>query len=79
MEQQDALRAAGVDAVIVYCVNDAAVMQAWAKDQKIGLVSTRSRLSQLVCSFLMQYVDASSSHFPNTYLIHCLISFLCNV
>lgn len=23
--------------MIVYCVNDAAVMQAWAKDQKIGL------------------------------------------
>ena len=39
MEHQDALRQAGIDAVIVYAVNDAAVMQAWAKDQKIGLVS----------------------------------------
>lgn len=37
LESQDALRAAGIKAVIVYCVNDAAVMQAWAKDQKVGL------------------------------------------
>ena len=37
-ENQDALRQVGIDAVIVYCVNDAAVMQAWAKDQKVGLV-----------------------------------------
>lgn len=29
---------AGIQAVIVYCVNDAAVMQAWGKDQKVGLV-----------------------------------------
>ena len=31
---QDALKAAGVEEVIVYCVNDAAVMGAWAIDQK---------------------------------------------
>jgi len=37
LENQDALRKAGVDTVIVYSVNDAAVMQAWAKDQKVGL------------------------------------------
>lgn len=37
MENQDALRAKGVDNVLVWCVNDGAVMQAWAKDQKIGL------------------------------------------
>lgn len=29
------IRAAGVDEVIVYCVNDGAVMQAWGKDQGI--------------------------------------------
>jgi len=34
---QDALREVGVQETIVYCVNDPAVMQAWAKDQKIGL------------------------------------------
>jgi len=35
LEQQDALKAAGVDEVIVYCVNDSAVMQAWAEDQGV--------------------------------------------
>ena len=30
------VRDAGIDEVIVYCVNDAAVMEAWAKDQKIA-------------------------------------------
>lgn len=37
MEHQDALRKAGIKTVIIYCVNDAAVMQAWGKDQKVGL------------------------------------------
>merc|ERR1711865_28738 len=35
LENQDKLKAAGVQEVIVYCVNDGAVMQAWAKDQGI--------------------------------------------
>ena len=30
------VRNAGIDEVLVYCVNDAAVMEAWAKDQKIA-------------------------------------------
>jgi peroxiredoxin len=30
------LRAKGIDSVLVYCVNDPAVMEAWAKDQKIA-------------------------------------------
>lgn len=30
------IRSKGVDEVLVYCVNDAAVMEAWAKDQKIA-------------------------------------------
>eukprot|EP00438_Fugacium_kawagutii_P031633 Skav216557 [mRNA] locus=scaffold1776:406780:407199:- [translate_table: standard] len=33
--QQSALRAKGVDEVLVCSVNDGAVMEAWAKDQKI--------------------------------------------
>jgi len=37
LENQSALRKAGIKKVIVYCVNDAAVMQAWGKDQKVGL------------------------------------------
>jgi peroxiredoxin len=31
------LKKLGIDSVVVYSVNDAAVMQAWAKDQKVGL------------------------------------------
>jgi peroxiredoxin len=31
----DALKAAGIDEVIVYCVNDGAVMSAWAEDQGV--------------------------------------------
>ena len=30
------IRAKGIDEVLVYCVNDPAVMEAWAKDQKIA-------------------------------------------
>jgi len=37
LEHQKALRKEGITSVIVYCVNDAAVMQAWSKDQKTGL------------------------------------------
>jgi len=37
VEKQDALRAAGVNEVIIMAVNDGAVMQAWAKNQKTGL------------------------------------------
>ncbi len=32
--ETDALKKAGIDTVLVYCVNDPAVMQAWSKDQK---------------------------------------------
>lgn len=35
LENQEKLKAAGVEEVIVYCVNDGAVMEAWAKDQGI--------------------------------------------
>ena len=30
------IRDKGIDEVLIYCVNDAAVMEAWAKDQKIA-------------------------------------------
>lgn len=33
LESQDALKEAGIDEIIVYCVNDGAVMEAWEKDQ----------------------------------------------
>jgi len=35
LEKVDDLKAAGVDEVIVFCVNDAAVMGAWAADQNV--------------------------------------------
>lgn len=35
IEHADKLIKAGVEEVIVFCVNDGAVMQAWAKDQGI--------------------------------------------
>jgi len=36
LEKQDALKAKGIDEVIVYAVNDGAVMEAWAKDQGVA-------------------------------------------
>ena len=35
MEESDALKAIGIDEVIIYCVNDGAVMKAWAADQGV--------------------------------------------
>lgn len=35
LENADTLKAVGVQEVIVYCVNDGAVMNAWAKDQGV--------------------------------------------
>jgi len=35
LEEVDALKTLGIDEVIIYCVNDGAVMDAWAKDQKV--------------------------------------------
>lgn len=36
LEEQDALKEAGIEEVVVFCVNDSAVMQAWAEDQGIA-------------------------------------------
>jgi len=33
LEAEDALKEAGIDEVLVYCVNDSAVMDAWSDDQ----------------------------------------------
>jgi peroxiredoxin len=35
LEKQAELKSRGIDEVLLYCVNDAAVMKAWAKDQAI--------------------------------------------
>ena len=36
LEAQKDLKALGIDEVIIYCVNDGAVMDAWAEDQGIA-------------------------------------------
>lgn len=52
LSQQDALKAKGVTDVLVYCVNDGAVMSGWAKDQGIEgsmirfLGDTRSEVTE---------------------------------
>eukprot|EP00934_Nitzschia_sp_Nitz4_P003208 Nitzschia sp. Nitz4//scaffold122_size67431//48282//48955//NITZ4_006091-RA/size67431-processed-gene-0.67-mRNA-1//-1//CDS//3329534421//3198//frame0 len=33
LESQGALKAAGIEEILVYCVNDGAVMKAWSRDQ----------------------------------------------
>jgi len=35
LQETDALKKLGIDEVIIYCVNDGAVMDAWAKDQGV--------------------------------------------
>ena len=35
LEETDALKKLGIDEVIIYCVNDGAVMDAWSKDQGV--------------------------------------------
>jgi 2-Cys peroxiredoxin 5 len=42
LKKQGSLKNAGIDEVIVFCVNDGAVMMAWAEDQMIedgGLIT----------------------------------------
>jgi len=57
----DALKAAGVDEVIIYCVNDGAVMQAWAEDQKVA-GSDFITLMGDPTSALTKALDMSLSH-----------------
>merc|ERR1711934_1272428 len=33
---QDKFKAKGIDEIIIFCINDAAVMEAWADAQKVG-------------------------------------------
>merc|ERR1712003_570983 len=42
VEYEDKLKEAGVDKVFVYCVNDPAVMMAWAKDQGVEIYGESS-------------------------------------
>jgi peroxiredoxin len=52
------LKAKGISEVIVYCVNDGAVMKAWAADQKVNgtivtfMGDTRGELTQALGMFI---------------------------
>jgi len=52
LAKQAEMKAKGVDEVLIYCVNDGAVMDGWAKDQKVAgsmitfLADTRSELTK---------------------------------
>ena len=35
LQKQGSLKAKGIDEVIIFCVNDGAVMMAWAEDQMV--------------------------------------------
>mmetsp|Transcript_35783 Transcript_35783/g.94818 ORF Transcript_35783/g.94818 Transcript_35783/m.94818 type:complete len:114 (+) Transcript_35783:266-607(+) len=54
LAKQDELKAKGIAEVIVYCVNDGAVMKAWAKDQGVEgsmvtfYADTRSEFTQAI-------------------------------
>lgn len=52
------MKAKGIDEIFVYCVNDGAVMKAWAKDQGIDgsmitfLADTRGELTEAMGMFI---------------------------
>lgn len=58
LRHEDELKAKGIDEVLVYCVNDAAVMSAWAKDQRIQdsfitfLADTRGEFTEALGMFM---------------------------
>jgi len=58
LAKADELKEAGVDEVLVYCVNDGAVMKAWAKDQKVDgsivtfLADTRGEFTKAIGMFM---------------------------
>ena len=62
LEHQDALREAGIHTIIVYCVNDASVMQAWGKDQKVGLVSFLFKWGGIPFDFPVSRTCSAFSH-----------------
>jgi len=58
LRKQTELKAKGIDEVLVYCVNDGAVMQAWAKDQGVNgsmitfLADTRGEFTEAIGMFM---------------------------
>lgn len=67
MAKQAELKAKGVDQVLVYCVNDGAVMKAWAKDQKVEGSIVRF-LSDTRCQFTRKIGMAMSHPGPRDAL-----------
>lgn len=58
LAKEKELKAKDIDEVIVYCVNDGAVMEAWAKDQKVNgsmitfLADTRGEFTEAIGMFM---------------------------
>jgi len=58
LDKQEELKAKGIDEVLVYCVNDGAVMRAWAKDQGVDgsmitfLGDTRGEFTEAIGMFM---------------------------
>lgn len=58
LAKQAELKAKGIDEVLVYCVNDGAVMKAWAKDQGVNgsmitfLADTRGEFTEAIGMFM---------------------------
>ena len=53
------MKDAGIDEIIVYCVNDAAVMTAWAKDQ--GIIDDDDDSSEESSSMITFVADPTSA------------------
>ena len=51
MSKEDELKAKGIDEVLVYCVNDAAVMEAWSDKLNVKPSSMLTLLADPGCTF----------------------------
>ena len=51
MSKEDELKAKGIDEILVYCVNDAAVMEAWSDKMNVKPKSLVTMLADPGCKF----------------------------
>ena len=71
------LKAAGIDEVLIYCVNDGAVMEAWAADHGVEgsmvtfLADTRRELTEALGRLHVVVTALSQSTSSQSYLLFC--------